>query len=307
MHDPIARKLGAFESRNHAEHASLLGKREVGLEADEVVTFAMGVLGAQLKRSPRPAARARVGEPNRLQGAEPGSVNSRTGDLLDRLACLEEILRLEFPLDHTLCPNELLGKGLVFLLAERGVQVIARALLVAALGEELLAIEGLRHDNGRRSVEEGQVVRARCLAQRLRKIALGQGPGSDNERVYSHRLLVDVLRAASGDLDEGVGAKARRHLARERIAVDGERAACGHPVAHRDVDEVRPERGELRLEHSRSAVGISALKRVRAHELRGVTGFMHGGAHLGAHLDELHANAAIGKLERRLAAREPCA
>ena len=34
---------------------------------------------------------------------------------------------------------------------------------------------------------------------------------------------------------------------------------------------------------------------------------MHGGAHLGAHLDKLHTNAAIGELERRLAACEPCA
>ena len=306
VHDPIARKLGAFESRNHAEHASLLGKREVRLETDEVVAFPMSVLGAKLERSPRPAARAWVGKPHGLQGSETGRVDSRAGDLLDRLARLEEILRLEFALDHTLRPDELLGKGLVFLLAERGVQVIARALLVAALGEELLAIEGLSHDNGRRSVEEGQVVRTRRLAQRLRQIALGQGPGSNDERVDSHRLLIDVPCAASGDLDEGVGAKARRHLARERVAIDGERAACSHPVAHRDVDEVRPERGELRLEHPRSAIGIGALKRVRAHELCGVAGFVHGGAHLGAHLDKLHANAAIGKLECRLAAREPC-
>ena len=306
VHDPIARKLGAFESRNHAEHASLLGKREVGLKPDKVVAFATGVLGTQLERRPRPAARARVGEPHGLQGAEPGSVDSRTGDLFNRLARLEEIFRLEFPLDHTLRPHQLMGEGLVFLLAERSVQVIARALLVAALGEELLAIEGLCHDDGRRCVEEGQVVRARCLAQRLRQIALGQGPGSNDERIDSHRLLIDAPRAAPGDLDEGVGAKARCHLARERIAVDGERAARGYPVARRDVDEVRPERGELRLEHSRSAVGISTLKRVRAHELCGVAGFVHGGAHLGAHLDKLHANAAIGKLERRLAAREPC-
>ena len=307
VHDPIARKLGAFESRNHAEHASLLGKREVRLETDEVIAFPMGVLGAKLERSPGPAARAWVGEPHGLQGSETGGVDSRAGDLLDRLARLEEILRLEFPLDHTLRPHQFLGKGFVFLLAERSVQVIARALLVAALGEELLAIEGLCHDDGRRSVEEGQVVHARCLAQRLRQIALGQGSGSDNKRVNSHRLLIDAPRAASGDLDEGVGAKARRHLARERIAVDGERAACCHPVARRDVDEVRPERGELRLEHSRSAVGISALERVRAHELCGVARFVHGGAHLGAHLDKFHVNTAIGKLKRRLAACEPCA
>ena len=66
-----------------------------------------------------------------------------------------------------------------------------------------------------------------------------------------------------------------------------------------------PSAERLRFEHSRSAIGIGALKRVRAHELRGVTGFMHGGAHLGAHLDKLHTNAAIGELERRLAACGP--
>ena len=46
VHDPIARELGALEPWNHAEHTPLLGKREVGLEADKVVAFAMGVLGA---------------------------------------------------------------------------------------------------------------------------------------------------------------------------------------------------------------------------------------------------------------------
>ena len=155
MHDPIARELGALEPRNHAEHTPLLGKREVGLEADKVVAFAMGVLGAQLERCPRPATRTRVGKPHGFQGPETGRVDSRAGDLLDRLARLKEVLRLEFPFDHALSPHQFLSESLVFLLAERGVQVIARALLVATLGEELLAIEGLRHDDGRRSVEEG--------------------------------------------------------------------------------------------------------------------------------------------------------
>lgn len=77
------------------------------------------------------------------------------GNLLDRLARLKEILRLELPFDHALSTDQFLSESLVLLLAERGVQVIARALLVATLGEELLAIEGLRHDDGRRSVEEG--------------------------------------------------------------------------------------------------------------------------------------------------------
>ena len=121
VHDPIARELGALEPWNHAEHASLLGKREVRLETDEVIAFPMGVLGAKLERSPGPAARARVGKPHGLQGAEPGSVDSRTGNLLDWLARLEEIFRLEFPLDHTLRPHQFMGEGLVFLLAERSV------------------------------------------------------------------------------------------------------------------------------------------------------------------------------------------
>ena len=115
----------------------------------------MGVLGAQLERCPRPATRTRVGKPHGLQGSETGRVDSRAGDLLDRLARLEEILRLEFALDHTLGPHQLMGEGLVFLLAERGVQIVAHTLLVATLGEELLTIEGFRHDDGRRSVEEG--------------------------------------------------------------------------------------------------------------------------------------------------------
>src|SRR5678815_625136 len=49
-----AQELGAQEARDRAEDALLLGVRQAGLEADEVVRGQVSVLGPQLHDRPRP-------------------------------------------------------------------------------------------------------------------------------------------------------------------------------------------------------------------------------------------------------------
>ena len=163
MHDAVARELRLFQAGDHAKHAALLGEGEVGLEPDEVVAGAVGVLGAQLQSRPRAAPRARIGEPHRLQGAEARGVAARPGYLLDGLAGLEQLAGLEVLGDDALGREKLLDEGVVLLPGERGVQIVSAGtgVLVAALAEHLPKVDGIRHHHRRRSVVEGQGVSPR--------------------------------------------------------------------------------------------------------------------------------------------------
>ena len=46
MHYAISGKLGILKARNHSEYALLLGKREVGLEADQIEALPVSIFGA---------------------------------------------------------------------------------------------------------------------------------------------------------------------------------------------------------------------------------------------------------------------
>ena len=95
MHDAVTRELSVFEPGYHAKHTTLLGERKVGLKTHQVVARAMHILSPQLQRRPRPSLCSRVGQTNGLERPEPRGVMTCTRDLLNRLACLEKILRLK--------------------------------------------------------------------------------------------------------------------------------------------------------------------------------------------------------------------
>lgn len=77
MHHAISSKLGILKTGDHAEYALLLGKREVGLEADQIEALSVGIFGTQLNHRPRAATRCRIGEANRLHGPKRGASNPR--------------------------------------------------------------------------------------------------------------------------------------------------------------------------------------------------------------------------------------
>ena len=110
------------------------------------------------------------------------------------------------------------------------------------------------------------------------------------------------LGALDGDVR--MRADALRDLARERLAVHGERAAGGDAVVirARKHDGVKP--AQLLLEQADGVRELIAAQGVGADELGKVFGYVRGGHFLGFHLDQAHRDAAPGQLPRALASRQ---
>ena len=79
-----------------------------------------------------------------------------------KLAGLEQLPTLEVLGDDPLGAEQLVDEALVLLPGERSVQVVAAGagILVAALAEHALPIDGVRHHHRGRGVVEGQGVAA---------------------------------------------------------------------------------------------------------------------------------------------------
>ena len=155
VHDAITEELGVLKARNHVEHALLLSKGEVRLEAYEVIGGALAILRTKLHRRPRPAAASGIGEPNGLHRTEARRIATSAGNLLDRLARLEKIALLELFGHHAIGAKKRIDEGLVLLFIHRGVEVVALPfLLIARLREQHVGIERRRIDDGRRGIEK---------------------------------------------------------------------------------------------------------------------------------------------------------
>ena len=184
------------------------------------------------------------------------------------------------------CAWQLAGRGIPVRLIEMKPKKMTPA-HVSENFAELVCSNSLRSDELTNAVG--------LLKEELRRLDSVVLASADHNRV-----------AAGGALDGDVRmrADALRDLARERLAVHGQRAPGGHGVPVRGGQQVRSQRIELGLEHAGRALGLGRLQRVRAHELGARAGGVHGRGRAGAHLHEAHAEAAVGKLERRLAPRK---
>lgn len=85
----VAEEGGALEAGDQAEHAGLLAKFQVVLEADEVVGVGAEVLLAELDAGVGPAAGLGIGEAGGLHGAEAEGVAATACGLFDREAAFE--------------------------------------------------------------------------------------------------------------------------------------------------------------------------------------------------------------------------
>jgi hypothetical protein len=249
-----------------------------------------------------------VGQPHGLERAEPRRVLSLARDLLDGLARLEQVARLEVAQNRAVGVDELADEGLVLLFVERCVQVIALlgalrvgCVLVAALSEHTCHVERFRRDDRRRRVEEGK----RLLPGKVRDV---RGESIARERARRHddgrcagSERLDRRDLAAHERDVRALLERFRHMAGKLVSVDRERAAGRNGVGLRLAVEERPEPVELVLLHTGGRCRLHALERVRAHELRRVPGLVHRRAHRGAHLVQLHPEAAACELQGRLA------
>ena len=155
MHDTVAEELSVLQARHHMEDALLLAKGQVGLEAHQVIGGLLLVLGTQLYRRPGATSGTRVGEANGLHGAKANGVLAGARNFLGRLAGLEQIAALKVFEHHAVGRGKRLDKGLVLLLIERSVEIVAAPLLlVARLREQHVHIERGGIDDRRRRIEE---------------------------------------------------------------------------------------------------------------------------------------------------------
>ncbi len=144
MHDAVAQELRIFEARDHGENALLFPEFQIRLEADEVVHGAFRRFLAQLERGPGAVAGARVGEADRLHGAESDGVVAALGHDFDGHAAFIDAGRLEVVELRGLGGDEGFVEGLVLLLVHGAVDVVVFAAhVVAGLGEGFRHIDGV--------------------------------------------------------------------------------------------------------------------------------------------------------------------
>ena len=155
VHDTVAEELSVLQARHHMEDALLLAKGQVGLEAHQVIGGLLLVLGTQLNRRPGATSGTRVGEADGLHGTKADGILAGARDLLGGLAGLEQIATLKVLEHHAVGRGKRLDKGLVLLLVERSVEIVAAPLLlVARLREQHVHIERGGIDDRRRGIEE---------------------------------------------------------------------------------------------------------------------------------------------------------
>ena len=300
MHDAVAEELRPLEAWDHAKDAALLGPGEVGLEPNEVVGRVGGVLRTKLHDRPRAASAPGVDEPNRLHCAEAHGVQARAGHLLDRLAGTEEVALLEVLGHDAPGTHELSNEGLVLGLVHGAVEVVTLArLLVARLHERDRAVDGVRVDNGRRGVEEGERARTHELGYPGRQRVRAERARRNDDLALGH--LGDL---AAHELDVGLGRHALAHENAEALAVDGERPTGGDGRLARAREQLRVHKLELGLEQARRGVATRGLKGVGADELGQAVGVVRLGRGERALLAEAHPHAPPRKLQGALAARK---
>ena len=322
MHDTVSGELGMLQTRDHGEDAFLLREGEVGLEADKVITLPMSVLGAQLQRRPGTAPGCRVGQAHGLERAEPGGIRTGARDLLDRLACLEQILGFEILGNHPLRAEQLLDEGIVFVLVHGGIQVVALTrILVSALAEELAVIERICHDDRCRGIVEGKVLHPGPRADLASQGIGGQGTARDDDDLGRHSGRMDVpvfpiddqkiaigqdrLHFRPDKFDIRIGFHHPGHHLREIGAVDGKRTTGRHPAGFRAGKHGGTKAPQLFFQHARGALGLGALQRIGANQFGAVVAMMDGGILDGPHLEKTDSETQVGKAEGCLAAGKP--
>ena len=182
MHDAVAEELRLCQGRDHGEDPLLLGKAQMGLEAHQIVHRPGGVVPPQLHHGVGLLPGFGVRQAHGLQGAEAQGVLPPPGHDLHGHTALEDLGVLK-AVDRGLLrggqgPDEGLVLGLV-----HGTVDIIRSPPVIAGGEPGLAhVDGLRAHQGRRGVEEVQILRpAEVLGNGPGQGLRGQGTGGEDD------------------------------------------------------------------------------------------------------------------------------
>ena len=223
--------------------ALLLAKGQISLEAHQVIGGLFLVLGTQLNRRPGTTTGSRVGEADRLHGAKADSVLAGTSDLLGGLTGLEEVAALKVLEHHAVGGGECLDKGLVLLLVERSVEIVAAPLLlVARLREQHVHIERGGIDDWRGSVKERHGVATDELHDLFAQCRRAQ-----RTRGNDHVALGNLRDLAVHDLNTGSGGNLGLDKLGKLDAVDRQGTASGNGRTMGAIEQHRTHTLELGL------------------------------------------------------------
>jgi hypothetical protein len=148
-------------------------------------------------------------------------------------------------------------------------------------------------DDGGERIEEGERLRPRRAADRLRQARRGQRPGGEDRRPFRQR--VDPL---AHERDVGMIGERRGDAGGIAVAVDRQRRPGGNAMRVRLAHDQRPHRAHLLMEQAdRIGLRIVRAEAVRADEFGEMVGLMRGGALArAAHLRQADAITRLGEL-----------
>ena len=193
-----------------------------------------------------------------------------------------------------LCVAQLLHESGVLRLIHGTVDVVGRALVVAAGEKGAVHVHALERDDGRDGIIKMQVeLRAQALD------LLGHGITRERTGRNNDLTLGDGgrLRALNGDVR--VRADALRDLAGKGLTIHGERAAGGDTVMIRAGEHDGIEPPQLLLEQTDGIGELIAAQRVGAHELRKIRRDVRRSHFFRLHFDQPHRDAPDGELISR--------
>ena len=159
MNLPVPEKARVFEAGDEAQHAGLVTKFQMVLEADQIVGIGAQVFLAQLHYGIGRLADARIAEPDWLHGAEAQRISAASCDLLDRQAGFEVVQLFPVALFHGFRGEQRVIKTVVLVFRHGTVDVVRRALVIACRQVHLVHVDRFSLDDRADGIVEIEFVR----------------------------------------------------------------------------------------------------------------------------------------------------
>ena len=300
MHHAVADEFRVVQRGDHGKHALLLREFQVGLEADDIIDGACGIIPAQLHDGIRLMPRLRVLEAHGLQRAVAQGIDAAPGHDLDGHTALEYVLVLKAVHRRLLRRVERVDKGKVFILIHCAVDIICIAPVVPGREPRLVHVDGREGHERRGGVKEAHILLpAEIALDRSAHRVGGQGTGRNDDRACRD---LGFLRLHDGDV--GVRLDFFRHHAGKAVAVDGQCAARLDAVCLRAGQDQAVQPPQLFFQKADGVFQPVAAQGVGADKLRKVRAVVRRRHFVRLHLGQRHMNAALGQLPRGLAARK---
>ena len=292
-----------MQGGDHGEYSLLLRPFQVGLEAHQIIDGAVGVVFAQLHHRVGIPACFGIRQALGLQGSEAQRVLAAAGHHLHRHTALKHIVILEAVDLRLLCGNQRLPEGQILLPVHGTVDVIRRALVIAAGKVGAGHIHTVKGHQRRGSVKEVEgIAIPQQYRQLVRQCVGGQGAGGDD-----HIALRDLGHFLRHHRDIGVAADGLRHHSGKTVAVHRQRTAGRHRRGVGAPQDQAVQPPQLLFQQAYGVFQTRAPQRIGAAQLGKIVRHMGRRPLEGLHLPQRHLYAPLGQLPRALAARKASA